>query len=186
MQIPNDFPTVPSGFDEFQVTNSRGGPSHSQATWWLLVVTGARPQSCCIRRKNPRWKRCDGQPVLVVERSMESWWKDQKDTFDSRIFMVTCPRWHLERSGFDAFCSIFWGLTFLAFLWRVSTGTFKSHRCRRWLWPSQHCQHCLVLCDPCDWATWKLMTRGLGPSWILQIGLGVGAICLCSETLGLK
>ena len=107
MQIPNDFPTVPSGFDECQVTNSRGGPSHTQATWWLLVVTGARPRSCCIRKKNPGWKRCGGQPVLVVERSMESWWKDQKDTFASRIIMVTCPRWHLERSGFDAFCSIF-------------------------------------------------------------------------------
>lgn len=29
--------------------------------------------------------------------------------------MVTCPRWHLERSGFDAFCSIFGDLPFWHF-----------------------------------------------------------------------
>ena len=29
--------------------------------------------------------------------------------------MVTCPRWHLERSGFDAFCSIFRDLPFWHF-----------------------------------------------------------------------
>lgn len=76
--------------------------------WWSL----APGHRAVASEKNPLWKRHGGQPVLVVERSMELWWQDQKDTFASRIFMVTCPRWHLERSGFDAFCAIFGDLPF--------------------------------------------------------------------------